>query len=204
MFDVSLKVCWRHESYQSVFYLEPIWRLMVDIKRFNFHFIVPICQITAMKQNWKIFFIVFGYWCCANDQKWGMPLWDFFLFGHCLNRYLIPLQSVGGINLGTYPARIKHYQPKQDRILKKSLRSARRGWLHRFSLPEISDQLPIGYCFYSLLPPVPHSIHVLLEAILVLIPEQMLEIYLLSIDACVAYKVYMVFRAMWSVRDRWK
>ena len=61
MFDLSLKVCWRHESYQSVFYLEPIWQLMVDIKRFNFHFIVPICQITAMKQNWKIFFIVFGY-----------------------------------------------------------------------------------------------------------------------------------------------
>ena len=61
MSNVSFKVCWRHESYQSVFYLEPIWRLMVDIKRFNFHFIVPICQITAMKQNWKIFFIVFGY-----------------------------------------------------------------------------------------------------------------------------------------------
>ena len=60
MFDVSLKVCWRHESYQSVFYLEPIWRLMVDIKRFNFHFILPICQIKAMKQNWKIFLTVFG------------------------------------------------------------------------------------------------------------------------------------------------
>ena len=78
--------------------------------------------------------------------------------------------------------------------MKKSLRSARRGWLHRFSLAEILNQLPIGYCLYSPLPPVPHSIHVLLEAILVLIPEQMLEIYLLSIDACVAYKVYMVFR----------
>ena len=51
------------ESFQSLFYLEPIWKLMVDI---NFLFIVPICQVAAMNGNWRIFssFLDIG----ANDQ----------------------------------------------------------------------------------------------------------------------------------------